>query len=105
MQGLSPSHDERRAPRYRLPIAAGCAQFCGFVVLAVLWFTRGSWWAAPPPTLPGLFDYPSAYVGDSFLLPVAVALLVRGATLLPRARHDRTFATMFAVIAGALAAG
>lgn len=84
---------------------AGFAQFGGFAVLAVLWFTRGVWWPAPPAGLPGLFDFPSAYLGDSLLLPVAVALVLLGAGRLPRARRDRLVAAVFAAIAGLLAAG
>ncbi|MFE0021570.1 hypothetical protein [Amycolatopsis sp. NPDC059021] len=96
---------ERAVHRYRLPVLVGIIQFSGFMILAVLWFTRGIWWAAPPVDLPGLFDFPSAYIGDSFLLPIAVVLMLLGAGHLPRVPRDRTVAAIFAVIAGLLATG
>ncbi|WP_103343089.1 hypothetical protein [Amycolatopsis sp. CA-126428] len=99
------SGPDRGVRRRRLPVVAGFAQFGGFAVLAVLWFTRGVWWPAPPADLPGLFDFPSAYIGDSLLLPVAVALMLLGAGRLPRARRDRMVAAVFATVAGLLAAG
>ncbi|MFG1852275.1 hypothetical protein ACGFJT_10590 [Actinomadura geliboluensis] len=74
------------------PVMAGLACTAGFCVLAALWFTRGIWSDDATERLPGLFDYPSAYLGDSVLLPVAVALLGGGARALPAAARERSIA-------------
>ena len=83
-----------------LPVVVGVCLAAGFGVLAVLWFTRGSWWGAPPAHVAGMFHYPSAYLGDSILLPVAAALMTTGVKLLPPAKHER----LTTVLAGVLAA-
>ncbi len=84
----------------RLPVWVGVVLAGGFGVLAALWFSRGIWWAAPPGNLAGLFHFPSAYVGDSLLLPAAAGVMVAGVRLLPRARYERATA----LVAGLLAA-
>jgi hypothetical protein len=92
----------RRGCRVPVLTGAGCA--AGFGVLAGLWFSRAIWAGEPVEPLPGLFDYPSAYVGDSLLLPVTVALLVAGIRELPMAPGDRMVAAVAALGgAGALA--
>jgi hypothetical protein len=83
-----------------LPTVIGACLAAGFAILALLWFTRGIWWTAPPTHVAGLFHYPSAYFGDSVLLPVAATMMAAGVKLLPRASHER----VIAIVAGALAA-
>jgi len=91
--------------RYRTSIAVGSILSCGFGVLAILWFMRGIWLTDPPAHLKGLFAYPSAYLGDSLLIPAAVALTLAGASQLPRTSRDRMLAAFAAALAGLLAIG
>lgn len=84
----------------RVPLAVAFGLAAGSGVLVVLWFTRGTLWPAPPPGLPGLFDFPSAYVGDVVLLPIAAAMLAAGVRRLPRARRERSVV----IASGAVAA-
>jgi hypothetical protein len=55
-------------------IAALLTAIAGFGVLCVFWFL-GSY----DPSVPGLFDYRSATVGDGLLLPLVVGILAGGA--------------------------
>ena len=77
----------------------------GFGILAALWFSRAIWAPLPPERLPGLFDYPSAYLGDSLLIPTAAVLLVAGARALPSVSRERAIAAIGAMVgASSLAA-
>lgn len=87
------------------PLAAGGSCMAGFLILAVLWFSRGTWAAASAARLPGLFDYPSAYLGDSVLLPVAAALLAAGARSLPAVPRERVIAAVAASAGASALAG
>ncbi len=81
-----------------LALAAGGLVLGGFVVLAGF--------AALSPrgeNLPGLLAFPSAYVGDSVLLPLAILLLIAGAQALPPARTERAV-TLVAGLLGAAGA-
>jgi ABC-type branched-subunit amino acid transport system permease subunit len=64
-----------------------------------------SWWlvSASPRGVPGLGAYPSAYIGDTVLLPAACLLLAIGIGKLPPARRERTFAAFGAAVAAVTA--
>jgi hypothetical protein len=58
-----------------------------------------------PSPLPGLFAYPSAYLGDALLLPVAAGVLTLGVTLLPPVRAEGRWSIVagFTAVAASLA--
>jgi len=87
----------------KAPIAIGAGISAGFGVLALLWFTRGALWAAPPAQLPGLFDYPSAYIGDSVLIPAAAATMAAGVKRLRPVRREPALVLVATILALAAA--
>lgn len=54
-------------------LIVGVSVFAGGVVTYIFWLTRSLWSEQDLDGLKGLFDYPSAYLGDVLLLPVAAA--------------------------------
>jgi len=102
MAGLLDRYGAAVAQRLRRvgPIAAGSSvALTGFGGLLTLWLV-GDW----RNDVPGLFDYRSATIGDGFLLPVVVGLLVAAlrTPLLVRADHERRWGTV-AAVAGLMA--
>ena len=63
------------------------------------------WWLVKRPVghLPGLGAYPSAYIGDTVLLPLGCMILVIGSRSLRPARGERVTSGAAAVVAGAAA--
>lgn len=59
--------------RWGAPVALALS--IGALVTYVLWWTRGFWSANSLDNLPGLFSYPSAFIGDLVLLPIAAGML------------------------------
>jgi len=88
-----------RGGRTAIAVAVGGWVLCGFVVLAVMWFAGDH-----PDSLPGLWDYPSAYLGDGILLPIAAGLLTVGIARLPKAGNERWIGLGAALVAAAGAA-
>lgn len=66
-----------------------------------------AWWllTAHPRGLPGLGDFPSAYLGDSVLLPAGCLVLLLGIRLLAPARRERRAAVVAALVAAVAAVG
>jgi hypothetical protein len=81
-----------------LPAVVGLTLFSGYLVLLIMSLASHA-----PSQLPGLFDYPSAYVGDALLLPIAAGVLTSGAAMLSRVRAERRWSALAAAAAMAAA--
>lgn len=85
-------------------LIAGSILEAGFLVLLGLWLTRESWSDHDLTYLPGLFDYPSATLGDGLLLPLSAGLILAGLMSLPRTPRDRSVGVGFASAGAVVAA-
>ncbi len=82
------------APRLRWPVPFVAALFLAGFVLPVWWL------AAPAPRgVLGLAAFPSAYIGDTVLLPVGCLVMLLGVRRLRPARMERVFAAAAASVA------
>lgn len=87
-----------RWPLGRWPFTFITGVFAAGLVLPVWWLVT-----RPPAGLPGLGAYPSAYLGDSLLLPAGCLVLLLGIRALAPARRERPLAAVAAAVAAAAA--
>ena len=76
------------------PLLVAGPVFLAGLVLPIWWLASGS-----PSSPLGIDAFPSAYLGDTLLIPTGCLLLVRGIRGLPRARAESRLAAALAVIA------
>lgn len=100
--GSAPAAPAASACFTRLAATLGGPRWLPFLLLLYLaGLVLPVWWlvSTPPPGLPGLADYPSAYLGDSLLLPAGCTVLLAGIRRLRAARGERLVAAAAAVAA------
>ncbi len=76
----------------------------GLAVLYLSGLVLPAWWLSGlhSAVRPGLTGYPSAYIGDTLLLPTGVAVLIAGIRRLPRSRWEPVTGLLAAAAAAAV---
>jgi hypothetical protein len=91
-------------PSPHRPSRLGPLPAAGLAVLYLAGLVLPAWWLSGlhSAAQPGLTSYPSAYIGDTLLLPTGVAVLVAGIRRLPRSRWEPVTGLLAAAAAAAV---
>ncbi len=100
----APHRQSPRRQSMRIAAHPGPLSVAGLAVLYLSGLVLPAWWLSGlhSAARPGLAGYPSAYIGDTLLLPTGVTTLVAGIRRLPRSRWELITGPLAAIAAAAV---
>ncbi len=100
----APHRQSPRRQSRRSAARPGSLFVAGLAVLYLSGLVLPAWWLSGlhSAVRPGLTGYPSAYIGDTLLLPTGVAVLIAGIRRLPRSRWEPVTGLLAAAAAAAV---